>query len=383
MGRVGIDWLIRVGAVLVAAAFVPRLLSGDGAAGLWRGDESQLELGRDVARRALSRVDAASFHTGSARFDGEWAFGTHLMSTLGLGQAVLAHPAERASFVPAMERSVLRLLAPETNAFGTAAWGRPGLGDLARGHGHGYLGYANLALSMLRLIDERTRSAPLGDELTEALARRLEAAPHGLFETYPGETYPPDMAMVAGSIALHDCAVGRPPRAFMPAWRAAFRRYIDPRSGLLYQAADARSGETIGAPRGSGTALAAYATSFVDRALSRQLFDGLSRQALTVLGFGMVREYPTGYEGEGDIDSGPVLFGLGVSATGFALSGARLHGDERLFTALYRTADLFGVPLADAGTRHFMSGGPLGNAILLAMTGASFDFERHCRGGSR
>ena len=372
---------VRLGALVACAAVVPRLWGGYAASSHWQAADAQLELARSIAARIDSGVDASSFRTGSARFDGEWTFGTYLMSTLGLGQAVLAHPEQRARLAPAMQRSVERLVAAETNAFGTAAWGRPGLTDLVGGEGHGYLGYANLALSMLRLVDSSSSQASLNDQLTDALGSRLEAAPHGLFETYPGEAYPSDIAMVAASIALHDCAVGRPERAFMPAWRARFRRYIDRDSGLLYQAADARTGSPIDAPRGSGTAIAVYATAFVDRDLSRELYAALRRQALSVLGFGMMREYPAGQRGDGDIDSGPVLLGVGVSATGFALAAARLHGDRELFTQLYRTVDLFGVPLRDARGRHFMSGGPLGNAILLAMTGASFDFQRRCRGG--
>lgn len=375
------NW-IRLGALLGCAALVPRLWAGCAAGSFWRAGDAQVELSRSVAARIDAGVDASHFRTGSERFDGEWAFGTFLMSTLGLGQAVLAHSEERARLVPAMRRSVERLIAADTNAFGTAAWGHPGLSELAHGRGHGYLGYANLALSMLRLVDSNTPRASLNDELTEALAARLEAAPYALFETYPGESYPPDIAMVAGSIALHDCATGRPPRAFMSAWRTSFERYIDRESGLLYQAAQADSGLTIGPPRGSGTAIAAYATSFADPQLSRELYAGLRRQALSGLGFGVMREYAAGRSGDGDIDSGPVLWGVGVAATGFALAAARLHGDQQLFTELYRTVDLFGVSLGDRHGRHFMSGGPLGNAIVLAMTGASFDFSRHCRGGA-
>jgi hypothetical protein len=382
MLRLRYGWVLRVAALLGCAASLPRATSGCAAGGFWQVGEAQLELSRSVAGQLTSGVAASSFHTGSPRFDGEWAFGTFLMATLGLGQAALAHPVARAQLLPAMQQAVAQLVSNETNAFGTEAWGNVGLAELSRGEGHGYLGYANLALSMLRLVDAQTGYAELSDELTDALARRLAAAPHGLFETYPGEAYPPDMAMVAGSIALHDCAVGRPERPFMPVWRAAFTRYIDRDSGLLYQTASAASGATAGAPRGSGAAISAYALSFADEQLSRQLYDGLRRQQVSVLGFGMMREYPSGYAGTGDIDSGPVLLGVGVSATGFALAAARLYGDRRLFTELYRTVDLFGVPLSDSKGRHFMSGGPLGNAIMLAMTGASFDWRRQCRGAA-
>jgi hypothetical protein len=62
-----------------------------------------------------------------------------------------------------------------------------------------------------------------------------------------------------------------------------------------------------------------------------------------------------------------VLFGVSVSATGFALAGARASGDRPFFAGLYRTAALFGV-LVDRGEgRRFATGGPLGNALLLAM----------------
>jgi hypothetical protein len=375
--RRSIRWLLELASLSLAAALVPRLVCGWGAAELWRKSERHVELARSVAAE-VAAVGPERFRTGSPRFDGEWAFGTHLMTTLGLGQVALAHPEQRTAFVPAMEQSVARLVARETNAFGTEAWGNVGLEHLRGGAGHGYLGYANLALSMLRLVEPRTPYARFGDELSDALAERLAAAPHALFETYPGEAYAPDMAMVAGSIALHDCAVGAPERPFLAGWRAAFSRYIHPRSGLLIQAAHAETGAPIGPGRGSGTAIAAYALSFVDRGLSRRLFDAQARLGTSLLGFSMLREYAPGDAGSGDIDSGPVLFGLGVSATGFALAGARLHGDERLFTGIYRTVDLVGVPLSDARGFHFMSGGPLGNAILLAMTSASFDWSEHC-----
>lgn len=365
----------RGAALLLCAALVPRTVAGVGAGEMWEDGDAQVELSRHVAETVRSGVAVSSFHTGSARFDGEWAFGTFLMTTLGLGQVVMGHPETRAELLPAMTESVAQLLKPETNAFGTEAWGDSGLETLRGGRGHGYLGYANLALSMLRLIDPDTVHARVSDELTEALASRLAASPHALFETYPGEAYAPDMAMVAGSIALHDCATGTPERAFFPEWRRAFARYIDAESGLLHQAADPATGLALDAPRGSGAAISAYALSFADPWLSERLFAGTRRHAVNLLGFGMMHEYPPGRAGRGDIDSGPVLFGVGVSATGFALAGARLWGDRELFTALYRTVDLVGVPV----NGHFMSGGPLGNAILLAMTSASLDFRKHCR----
>ncbi len=80
-----------------------------------------------------------------------------------------------------------------------------------------------------------------------------------------------------------------------------------------------------------------------------------------------MREYARGTVGRGDVDSGPVVFGVSTSATGFALAGARLHGDRETYEALFRTASLCGAPLRGGGRHRFLVGGSLGNAILLAM----------------
>ncbi|HEY0192682.1 MAG TPA: hypothetical protein VGC42_16295, partial [Kofleriaceae bacterium] len=81
-------------------------------------------------------------------------------------------------------------------------------------------------------------------------------------------------------------------------------------------------------------------------------------------GFGAIREYADGRAGGGDTDSGPVVLGVSVSATGFALAPMRAWHRRAAFEALYRTVDLFGVPVQGGG---FAIGGPIGNALLLAL----------------
>jgi hypothetical protein len=373
--------------VCAGAAVVPRIVCGRQAEALYAGTgDAQDDLGREVAAFACAPA-AAAFRTGSSRFDGEWALVTQQMAVLGLGQIALAHPQRRVAYLPTIQGCVKRLLDPKMTAFGEEAWNEQGLRALESKNGHAYLGYVNLALGMLRLLDPGTRHAALHDRLTASLARRLQAAPHHFIETYPGETYPADVAMAVGSIGLYDQVLGQAAgqaagtghRALLRDFAASFRAVaVDPRSGLAYQRLDPSTGRATGAPRASGTALCVYAFSFADRELSRQLFDALAvGQRAALFGFGAVREYPPGHAGVGDIDSGPVLLGVSVSATGFALAGARLFEERGLFTELYRTADLFGVPVGGAYGRLFLSGGPLGNAILLAMLTATWQ-----RGGA-
>ncbi len=129
------------------------------------------------------------------------------------------------------------------------------------------------------------------------------------------------------------------------------------------------TGEPHDAPRGSGTCLGLYMLSFMDRDLSRDLYDGVvAHLSRSVLGFGAVREYAPGVKNQRiDIDSGPIVFGYGASATGFLIGGARIHGDRATFRRLYSSAVLAGAPLSRGGKLTFVTGGPLGDALLFAM----------------
>jgi hypothetical protein len=362
--------LVLVAATAASAAIVPRAWCGRDA-GAWL-DGSPAEVDALARGVTSSAGDAAgAFHTGSARFDGEWALVTQQMTVLGLGQIALARPDRRAELLPAMEAAARRMLAPEACAFGAEAWGERGLEALGTAGGHAYLGYVALALGMLRKVDPATPLAARHDALVASLARRLAASPHALLETYPGETYPADVAAVAGAIGLHAEVASIDRRALLSRWSATMReRCSDPGTGMLFQQMDAFTGAPAGPPRASGTALAVYFASFADPALARDLWRAVGRQRRSVLGFGGVRERAPGDDGPGDVDSGPVVLGVSVSATGFALAGARMFGDRAAFTELWRTADLFGVPVVRPSRSRFLTGGPLGNALLLALATA-------------
>jgi hypothetical protein len=344
----------------------------DGAPG------KQRALAAAVERRLAARRDRAAFSTGSKRFDGEWLFGSLVMGALGFGQVALEHPGDaalRARHAALVSRAIDQALATSSRAFDREAWGEDAVARLEGGRGHAaFLGYLGLALGLERLLlDQGAPHAALHDRLAAALEARLAASPTLLVETYPGEAYPVDNCAVAGTLALHSRATGRARGELLSRFLDRLDRYwLDPETRLLYQAVDGRTGSIRDRPRGSGSMLASYFLSFVDLEMSRRLYVAATRRLYgTILGFGLVREYPRGEGGRGDIDSGPIVLGYGVSATGFALGPARLFGDGERFGRLYATAHLFGAPSERGGRLGFVLGGPIGDAILFAMLTAT------------
>ena len=374
-----IRWSIATLLAATVTLTVPRWWCGrDGHR--WYDGDAPLVLAhaREVVATVEHGVSADDFTSASDLFKNEWRFGTYQMSALALLQICLDHPELRAELLPAAERAIDELLSDSIRAFDTKKWGEDPLASLETGEkGHAaYLGYLNLALGLHRRVVSGSRFAGLNDRITTALVRRLAASRQGILETYPREAYPVDNAAVLGSILLHERLTGASHAAVTAAMLARFRlAWRDPQSDLLYQAIDPRDGRPADAARASGTALAAVLLSYGERSLARELYlVTRDRCADSLLGFGYIDEYHIGsVRGPGDIDSGPLIFGVSPSATGFTLAAARMFGDRHQFVTLYRTVHLFGTPTTRDDRRVFVTGGPLGNAILLAMLTARPD----------
>ena len=330
----------------------------------------QVQLANGVAQWLDKGLDRDDFTTGSNQFDGEWLYGTYSMAAMGFGQCTLSQPDRREHYLALMEQAIDELLSDRVRAFDTESWNSDPLESLTSDEGHAaYLGYMNLAMSFHQLLDPNSRFAELNNRISEALHRRVAGSPTLLIESYPYEIYPVDNCAVIASIALNSRARGEPHDMLAHQWAGRCRRkYIDPQSGLLYQAFNSRTDEPYDTPRGSGTTLGLYMLSYMDMNLSRELYEAVEKQLFqTICGFGFMREYPFGQSGAGDIDSGPVIFGLGLSPTGFAISGARIHGSPATFRALYASAHAAGAPLQHDDTFYFVTGASLGDAILFAM----------------
>jgi hypothetical protein len=356
---------------LLAARIVTPWWCGRDAKGWYEGDAS---LALPLAEEFIAfevRDDSARASHAPKRFAGQWALITHQMGALGLAQVALAHPELRARLAPEVTRAALKSFLPEMRDFGTQSWGgEDAMASLGSDHGHAYLSYPALALGMARLLDPAfpPNVARQHDALIAAYERRLLASPTGLLETYPGEAFPTDTAAVAGAIAVHGRVTGKDHSRVLSRW-ASFVDKVqrDPESGLFVQRMGAYTGKHMDAPRGSGTALGAYFAGFADRGVASHLAEALFHDEATFFGFGAVREYAPGHSGHGDGDSGPVLFGVSVTATGFGLAVARAAHRQETFERLYRTTELFGAPVASQGRLRFLSGGPIGNALLLAV----------------
>jgi hypothetical protein len=103
-------------------------------------------------------------------------------------------------------------------------------------------------------------------------------------------------------------------------------------------------GKVLGRRRGSYAAWTIYYLNWVDPNFAQDQYQLLKNNFAVRLPFGLatLREYPRGYDGPVDVDSGPVIFWLSTSGTGFMIAGARLSKDADYLQGLVTTAEFVG-----------------------------------------
>ncbi len=274
-------------------------------------------------------------------YAGEWRIVS--LSMTALAAVDLNEPAQ-------VEKLAEVALRRSSRAFDTGSYRTDALATLGSDEGHaGYLGHLMLVLASECSMGS-TKHRAEADAVSTALRARFLAAQHGLIDTYAGRKWIPDNAAALAGVELYARCRG------LPSFAVVARRWPTDATGLLLFSPGV-------APRGSGAAWNSIYLPRIDAEFAQQQFR-LASQRFAVHpapGLAAFREYPPGVRGTGDADSGPLVFGLSPSATGFALAGA----DDPLRGGLLRTAELAGWTVPWHG-RHYLFGPLVGDAAVLA-----------------
>ena len=188
------------------------------------------------------------------------------------------------------------------------------------------------------------------------LAAAFEASKSGVLEAHPGLTWPVDSLFALESLKLHDDLYGT---SYFPRAWAKHARTLDATAskGGLPASFVHLDGRARDVPRGCALSWTLFVLPRLDPARAKKLW---AAYRATYFSCGavpcLVREFPPGVERKGDIDSGPIIGGYGMAATGFALGAARANGDTATALKLELTGEMFGAPLLDGRGKRYLGG---------------------------
>jgi hypothetical protein len=176
-------------------------------------------------------------------------------------------------------------------------------------------------------------------------------------ESYDNQVWPADNIVCFAALALHD-------RLFEPAFRPAgivwlqrIKNALDADSQLIPHSFDPEKGRASEGPRGSSQALIQALLPEIDPVFAREQYLKFRKHFLAWrLGLPGFREYPKGRSGRGDIDSGPVVMGIGGVASIVGLRAAVRQGDRALVPGLRNGVAGLLFPTESGGEKRFLFG---------------------------
>lgn len=238
-------------------------------------------------------------------------------------------------------------------------------------YGAFYAGWSNYLRGKLLAVQVKTRlDTTLRNnfiQTCEEYANAINNSVSPFIRSYPSSTWPADGMTGIAALRIHDQLFEPAYDSLINDWVLQVKRKLDPQTGLIPHAVNSGTGEPIQGPRGSSQCLMIRLLAEIDENLAVSQYSIFKEKFVTSwLGLPAIREYPKGVDGTGDIDSGPVVWGIGAAASVVGIGTLNAVGDIETARALSQSIEALGMPITWAQQKYYAMGTlEIGDAFLV------------------
>lgn len=237
-------------------------------------------------------------------------------------------------------------------------------------HGIYYTGWNNYLLSKILLLDSNVVNKEAYKQLfskqCELIAGALRNSGSPFLQSYENNSWPADMCVAMASLGNYDRLFTPKYGGLIAEWISNVKLKLDPNTQLVPHKVNAATGATIIGARGSSISLIIRLLAEIDSNFASEQYKAYRENFVaTVLGLPSIQEYPKGQTGSGDIDSGPVIGGVGFAGTIVSIGTFSVAGDSVLADQQYKTIHAFGMSYKTADTKAYLFGQlPVADAFI-------------------
>lgn len=225
-----------------------------------------------------------------------------------------------------------------------------------------------LMLAARRLVEEKPEYKELLTERVRLIREGLRRSPRLALESYPNECWTFDHCIALVALRAADHLDGSDHSDLIRDWVSlAKKTLIHPQSGLLASSYNL-NGQVFDGPEGTTLWMVCHCLQVLDEDFARDQYQRARRElGATTLGFAYAHEWPASWNGPADIDSGPIIPVLNISAgsSGMAFIAASAFGDENFLSQLAATLDFAAFPARKRGALKYCASNQVGDAALL------------------
>lgn len=184
-------------------------------------------------------------------------------------------------------------------------------------------------------------------------------------ESYHLNTWPADNILCMAALRLHDQLFSPKYNTLVSIWLIRVKSLVDPDTGLIPHSVTMES-KTLEGARGSSQTLMLTLLPSIDSSFAEHQF-ALFQKHFVDAPFKLtaIREYPFGKEGEGDVDAGPVVCGLGGAANIVGIAAFQQNGHIQESYKLRNEVEGLALPLRFSNEKFYFFGAmPMADAFL-------------------
>jgi hypothetical protein len=317
--------------------------------------------------RALREAELKKMRVSNA----EWDFMGRSFLVWSLANMALREPTSKPVYLRTMDQIIeetLRLEEKEGMFFFLMPYAKDSRYVRQPPHSLFLDGEIALMLAARRAVEEKPEYKPLLTERVNGMVERFRKSLRLILESYPDQCWMFDHCVALDAIKLADYLDGTDHSVLIRDWLAmAKSRMVDPHSGLLISSFMA-DGTPLDGPEGSTLWMVAHSLQLLDEDFARDQYQRARKElgAIT-LGFGYAHEWPKSWQGEADVDSGPIIpfFEISAGSSGMALIGASAFHDDKFLKSLMTTLEFAGFPSRTQGRLKYCASNQVGDAALL------------------
>lgn len=320
------------------------------------------------------------------QYQGKWAIYACSMTACALCNLIRLYPELKDSYLEKVVHLIDQTNTPVMRFYDTMWWKEDAMETLDGKNNHmTYLSILAWMIGNYRLAGGDGRYNDLHKKLCDTLNRRMLASNDLNLPSFPnGIIFLPDMMFAGLALKDYDAICGETYQATIAKWLYNLgTRHIEPKTGLLASTIfrNLKKVRTSGAYSGlNTTGLALLDKRFGEDQLQK-LKDNLiiSFDKYAAVGEYLNRSTKLTF----DIDAGPIVYGISLSGTAFAIGAATYLGDWELRQRLLNTASLAGGNVLGRKCQHYRLAEIMltGEAITLAMrTMVNFERMSHNKG---
>ncbi|WP_136480482.1 hypothetical protein [Cognatitamlana onchidii] len=246
-----------------------------------------------------------------------------------------------------------------------------------------YHGWRNYLLSKILLVDtsfsnSETFIKKLQDQ-SDIIANALHSSAVPFLESYDQQSWPADMFVAMASLSNHDKLFAPRYDNAIDHWIKDVKTKLDENTDMIPHKVNSLTGLSSQGSRGCSMGLILRMLGEIDYKFAQQQYDLFKDKFIsTRFGLPCIREYPKGVRGLGDIDSGPVIFGVGFSATIVMIGTLSMYDDSNLADNQYKTIHAFGFDRRTDKVKKYLFGKlPMADAFIAwgRSTGLNYNTE--------